>query len=239
MRRINCLFLLLAAFAAAAHAQAEPGLGFFAEEPAGLEVRTFVLALESGTTMNCYLAWDPAALEALVIDPGAPVPEVLAFIRARGLKVLAVLNTHGHYDHVGGVPFLAEKLAVPAYLHPADLPLAARTLGAGFPFRSYPTDGRLRLGGLELEVIAVPGHSPGSVCLRSGGILFSGDTLFAGAVGKPHGDSADRRRANLHLETENILRRLLALPAMTRVLPGHGPSTTVGAEKAGNPFLKK
>lgn len=239
MRRVNCLLLMLAALAAAAQAQAEPDLGFFAEEPAGLEVKTFALALEAGATMNCYLAWDPASLEALVIDAGAPAPEVLAFIRARELKALAVLNTHGHHDHVGGASFLAEKLAVPAYLHPADLPLAARTLGAGFPFRSYPADGRLRLGGLELEVIAVPGHSPGSVCLRSGGILFSGDTLFAGAVGKPHGDSAARRRANLLLETENIRRLLLALPAMTRVLPGHGPSTTVGAEKAGNPFLKK
>lgn len=239
MRRIHCLLLLLAALAAWAQAQAEPGPGFFAEEPAGLEVRAFALALEPGATMNCYLAWDPASLEALVIDPGIPAPELPGFIRARGLKVLAVLNTHGHYDHVGGVPFLAETLAVPAYLHPADRPLAVRALGAGFPFRPYPADGRLRLGGLELEVIAVPGHSPGSVCLQSGGILFSGDTLFAGAVGKPHGDSAARRRANLLLETEGIRRRLLALPAMTRVLPGHGPSTTVGAEKAGNPFLKK
>jgi len=239
MRRFGWLIFLLAILPSRAAAQVEDDLGFFAEDPLGLEVETFVLALDREATMNAYLAWDPATSEALVIDPGVPAPEVVEFIRARRLNVLAVLLTHGHVDHVGGVEFLAMELAVPAFLHPSDRSLAAGTTGAGFPFRAYPGDGRLRLGGLEIEVIATPGHTPGSVCLRAGNLLFSGDTLFAGAVGKAQGGSAARRRANLLQEIGAIRRRLLTLPPMTRVLPGHGPSTTIGAEASANPFLKE
>jgi glyoxylase-like metal-dependent hydrolase (beta-lactamase superfamily II) len=213
-------------------------LGFFAEEAPGLEVKTFRLALGGGgATMNCHLAWSPASREALVIDPGVPAPEVLEFIRARRLEVLAILNTHGHYDHVGGDAFLAATLSVPVYLHRADRRLAAPTTGPGVRFSDLPGHGRLALGKLEVEVLHTPGHSPGSVCLRIGDILFSGDTLFAGAVGKPHGDSRSRREASLRLEVEGIRRLLLALPPLTRVYPGHGESTTIGAEKTFNSFL--
>ncbi len=213
-------------------------LGFFAEETPGLEVKTFRLHVDGhGATMNCHLAWSPDSRQALVVDPGVPAPEVLEFIRARRLEVLAILNTHGHYDHVGGDAFLAAKLSVPVYLHRADRRLAAPTTGPGVRFIDLPSKGKLVLGKLEIEVLHTPGHSPGSVCLRIGDILFSGDTLFAGGIGKPYGDSRPRREASLRLEVENIRRRLLTLPPLTRVYPGHGESTTIGVEKAFNSFL--
>lgn len=214
-------------------------MDFFAEEAPGLEVKTFRLALDGGSgTMNCHLAWSPGSRQALVIDPGMPAPEILEFIRARRLEVLAILNTHGHYDHVGGDAFLAATLSVPVYIHRADRKLAALTTGPGIRFTDLPAKGKLALGKLEVEVIHTPGHSPGSVCLRIGEILFSGDTLFAGGVGKPYGNNPSRREAGLRLEVENIRRLLLTLPPLTRVYPGHGDATTIGAEKAFNVFLK-
>jgi len=238
MRRMARIGLFLLCLGRGLFSQETTELGFFAEETPGLEVKTFRLALDgAGATMNCHLAWSPGSREALVVDPGVPAPEVLEFIRARRLEVLAILNTHGHYDHVGGDAFLAAKLSVPVYLHRADRRLAAQTTGPGVRFSDLPDKGRLALGKLEVEVLHTPGHSPGSVCLRIGDILFSGDTLFAGHVGKPHGDSRSRREASLRLEVDGIRRLLLILPPLTRVYPGHGESTTIGVEKTFNRFL--
>jgi len=239
MRRILGLGLFLLGLATGLVGQEANELGFFAEEAPGLEVKTFRLRVEAqDATMNCYLAWSPGSQQALVVDPGVPAPEVLEFIRARHLEVLAILNTHGHYDHVGGDAFLAAKLSVPVYLHRADRSLAAQTTGPGVRFTDLPSQGKLVLGKLEVEVLHTPGHSPGSVCLRIGDILFSGDTLFAGGVGKPYGHSRPRREASLRLEVENIRRLLLRLPPLTRVYPGHGEATTIGAEKTFNRFLR-
>ena len=108
MRRFAWVLFLLALLPSRAPAQVKDDLGFFEGEPLGLQVKTFLLALGPDATMNCYAAWDPGTGEALVIDPGVPAPEVAEFIRASELKVLAVLHTHGHTDHVGGVEYLAE-----------------------------------------------------------------------------------------------------------------------------------
>lgn len=233
------LGVLLAGLGLNIFSQAVPEMGFFQEDGAGLEVRVFPLPLDArGWTVNCYVAWHPDSKQAVVIDPGAPAPEVLEFIRERRLKTLAVLNSHGHHDHVGGNAFLAEKLALPFYLHRADRSLAVQTTGTAIPFSFYPGKGKLVLGELEIEVIHTPGHSPGSVCLKIGDILFSGDTLFSGTIGKPHGSSSAERQANLELEVENIRRLLLIRSPATRVFPGHGPATTIGAEKAFNTFLQ-
>lgn len=239
MRRILRLGVLLAWLGLNLFCQAVPEMGFFEEDSAGLEVKVFPLPLDDrGWTVNCYVAWHPDSKQAVVIDPGAPAPAVLEFIRERRLEVLAVLNSHGHHDHVGGNAFLAKKLAVPFYLHRADRPLAVQTTGSAIPFTFYPKEGKLVLGELEIEVIHTPGHSPGSVCLKIGEVLFSGDTLFAGSVGKPHGSSRAEQQANLKLEVENIRRLLLPRSPATRVFPGHGPATTIGTEKAFNTFLQ-
>ena len=145
--------------------------------------------------------------------------------------MLAILNTHGHSDDCAGDCFLAAALSVPVFLDRADRTITSRVPGAECPITPYPDGRHLVLDGWEIEVIRTPGHTPGSVCLRIGETLFSGDTLFAGAIGKAE-DQAD-----LRLEVQNIRRSLLALPPSTRVFPGHGPATTIGAEKAFNPYL--
>lgn len=238
MRRTILGLSFLACLAMGTMAQVDRDLGFFEEEATGLEVKTFVLSLEDGGTMNCYLAWDSGSRQAWVIDPGAPAPALLEFIRSQRLHVLAVLNTHGHYDHVGGNAYLAARLDAPFYLQRADHALAAKTAGPEFVFCDYPGDSRLQLGGLEIEIIGTPGHTPGSVCLKSRDILFSGDTLFAGGIGKAYGGNPRQRQANLRLEVDRIRKRLLPLSPLTRVLPGHGPATTIGAERVFNAFLQ-
>ncbi len=238
MMRLLWIVPLLGFLEAGLAAQTDPALGFFEEAAAGPQVKAFALPLDGGWEMNCYLAWDPGTRQALVIDPGAPAPGLLDFVQKQGLRVLAVLNTHGHFDHVGGNAYIAARLETIFYLHRADHSLAAKTTGPAIVFSDYPEDGRLRLGGLEVEIIRTPGHSPGSVCLRMGNILFSGDTLFAGGIGKGHGGTPRQRRASLQLEIDSIRKRLLPLPPLTRVLPGHGPATTIGAERAFNRFVK-
>lgn len=238
MMRAFWTLMLLVVLVAGLAAQADPGLGFFEEAAAGPQVKAFVLSLAGGWTMNCYLVWDPGTRQALVIDPGAPAPLLLDFVRKQGLQVLAVLNTHGHYDHVGGNARIAASLETRFYLHRADRSLAAKTTGPEFVFSDYPEDGRLRLGSLGVEIIRTPGHSPGSVCLKIGDTLFSGDTLFAGGIGKSHGRTPRQRQANLQLEIDSIRQRLLPLPPLTRVFPGHGPATTIGAERAFNRFVR-
>jgi len=219
--------------------QENPGLGFFQEDAPELAVKGFVLASDHGSwSMNCYVAWDRDSKHAVVVDPGIPSQDVVAFIRAEDLKLQAILITHGHSDHVGGVAFLVARFPVPVYLQRHDHALATRTTGAGIAFKDFPGNGRLQAGELAFEVIPTPGHSPGSVCFKSGGILFSGDTLFAGTVGKAHGSSPKEREDNLGREIENIRCKLLILPPMTRVHPGHGSSTSIGREKAFNRFLK-
>lgn len=218
--------------------QTIPDQGFFEDGTGSLEVKTFCLPLDNvGTAVNCYLAWLPESGQAVVVDPGAPAGEILEFVRARHLKVQAVLNTHGHYDHCAGDSFLAAKLSVPVYIHKYDSEKVFEIAGVNCPIIFLPKDQRLILDGLEIEVIATPGHTSGSVCLRIGETLFSGDTLFAGAVGKAEGNSKSMRRANLQLEIQSIRKLLLPLSPSTRVFPGHGPATTIGAEKVFNPYL--
>jgi glyoxylase-like metal-dependent hydrolase (beta-lactamase superfamily II) len=224
------VFFLLAVLGL--HARTAQDQGFFEDGTIDLEVKTFPVSIDQrAEKANCHVAWLPETRLAVVIDPGAPQAEILEFVRARRLNVLAVLNTHGHADHCAGDGFLAARLSVPVYIHGADKKMASRVAGADCPIIPYPNDRFLILDGWEIEVIPAPGHTPGSVCLRIGEALFSGDTLFAGAIGKAE------PQANLRLEVQNIRRFLLILPPTTRVFPGHGPATTIGAEKAFNPYL--
>jgi hydroxyacylglutathione hydrolase len=232
MRRILGLGALLFLAGSALFPQTVPEQGFFEDGSTSLEVKTFPLSIDKRPEKaNCYVAWLPETRQAVVIDPGAPQAEILEFIRARSLKVLAVLNTHGHADHCAGDCFLAGNLSVAVYLQRADQALASRLAGTDCPVIPYPDNRRLVLDGWEIDVIPTPGHTPGSVCLRIGETLFSGDTLFAGAIGK-----ADSQ-ADLGREVRNIRRLLLTLPPATRVFPGHGPATTIGAEKTFNPYI--
>lgn len=167
---------------------------------------------------NAYVAACPRTGEAVVIDPADEAGRILA--AAAGLSVRAILLTHGHPDHVGAAAALRGVLGVPIRLHPADAPLAR--LEGALPL----TDGEdILLGRAALRVIHTPGHTPGSVCFLGGGCLFSGDTLF------PGGPGATESRAAFAAAMASLRGRLFTLPDDTRVLPGHGPDTTIGAER--------
>ena len=188
------------------------------EGPGTLDVRTLVAGpLEN----NIYLAACPATNRAVVIDPADDTPRILQ--AAQGLEVVAILLTHGHHDHLGAAAEVSRALAVPLRLHAADAALA------GLPGLVALADGESILcGRATLEVLHTPGHTPGSVCLLSGRTLFSGDTLFPGGPGATAG------RADFRQVMASLRCRLFPLPDDTRVLPGHGPATTIGAER---PFL--
>ena len=179
---------------------------------------------------NCYLLAPAAGGECVVVDPGEQVSEPLtAALAEHGLVPVALLATHGHPDHIGSAAALARAYDVPLHLHPAD---AGRHDG---PFEAL-SEGTLAVAGLDVTVLGVPGHTPGSVAFavtagEGGRLVLTGDTLFAGSIGR----SGDR---DAGAELERSLRtKLLTLAEDTVVLPGHGPATTVGRERAGNPFL--
>jgi len=183
---------------------------------------------------NTYLVVDLASKTALLIDPGAPDPPIDDYIAQHGLRLRAILNTHGHSDHVGGNEYYARKFEVKAYALRQDRPLMM-TDPALMVFLDQA--GPMDLGGIEMRLLHVPGHTPGSVCYCIQGLLFSGDTLFRGSIGLGWGTTTAERENSLRQEIEGIKQQLLTLPADTQVYPGHEEGTTIGAERTNNPFL--
>lgn len=185
-----------------------------------MTIRTLPLG-ELGT--NCYLISDDQGRTA-VIDPAEAAP-VLHVAAEAGLQLQAVFLTHGHYDHVGGVPGLMEALHCPVYGSESDLALPPWLRGALKLTDFYAEGDEIAVGELTFRVMQTPGHSTGSVCLACGDVLFSGDTLFAGSYGRtdfPGGDHGAMARS---------LARLAALPGQRTVYPGHGPATSLDAER--------
>ena len=195
---------------------------------------------------NCTILGDEEAGEAIVIDPGDEVGRIQRRLTALGLKLKQILVTHAHIDHVGGALKLKRLTGAPILLNEDDLPqlkimaMQADWLGVETP-ETAPPDASLAEGlrvGLErypAEVIHTPGHTQGSVCLHFAplNMVIAGDTLFAGSIGH-----TDLPGGNSQQILDSIHSRLLALPEETKVLPGHGPATTIGAERRSNPFLR-
>ena len=179
---------------------------------------------------NCYILAEGD--RCLVIDPGDEAEKLLALLRRQSLTVEAVLLTHGHFDHVGAVKTLAAETDCQVFLHEEELTLpAAMTAGKLYYTDFYKEGDRLTLAGMTFEVLHTPGHTPGSLCLRFGQHLFSGDTLFAGSCGRtdfPGSSPAAMVRS---------LSRLSKLEDDLKVYPGHGEDTTIGEEKRYNPYL--
>ena len=192
---------------------------------------------------NCYLLIDESSRECAVIDPGEEAGLILRRITEAGVRPVAIWVTHAHLDHVMGVPRLSRETRAPIYLHPADRELYDHVIQQGLAFgirvESLPPPDRefvpgetVRVGTVGFTVRHAPGHSPGSVCLVGDGVVFTGDVLFAGSIGR-----TDLPGADFDTLIRSIERELLVLPDSTMVYSGHGPETTVGRERGTNPFL--
>ncbi len=192
---------------------------------------------------NTYLVWDEDSMEAMLIDVAAPSKEIINEIKSLNLKLKFLINTHGHGDHIGGNKSIKENFDIQLLIHEDD----AETItdphknlstfwGDGIisPSADIKLKGgeKFKLGNKELTVIHTPGHSEGGISILIKNLLFSGDTLFAGAIGRddiPGGD--------YNTLVKSIQEKLFKLPDDTIVLPGHGPYTTIGREKKGNPYV--
>ena len=183
---------------------------------------------------NCYIVYEDDSPDCVVIDPGYEPETVLQAAEDAGKKIAAILLTHGHFDHVGGVQEIVKKIGCPVYIHEKELSLPESfTAGPLYYTHTYGEGDVLTFAGLTVRVLHTPGHTPGSVCLAVENTLFSGDTLFMGSCGRtdfPGGSMVAMLRS---------LDRLKALETNYRVLSGHGPETTLFAEKQHNPYLKR
>jgi hydroxyacylglutathione hydrolase len=195
---------------------------------------------------NCTIIGDEVTHEAMVIDPGDNIPEILSRLQRHGLTVRQIVVTHAHIDHVGGAALLKKATGAPVLLNQQDLDLLAMMeMQAGWlgiePPEVAPPDASAEDGlavglpTLPAEVLHTPGHTPGSICLLfpEQHLLLAGDTLFAGSIGR-----TDLPGGNGRLILRSLHDRLLVLPDATRVVPGHGMETTIGEERQSNPFLQ-
>lgn len=206
--------------------------GYFPETPAGrdasdLEVRMLVLG--TGFLMNGYVVVCRETRQAVIIDPGFQAEIILAAVAEVGAEVTQVLLTHGHGDHVGEVAVVLDTTGAVAAIGAADLALAGAAAGR--------IEGRLRpgdtvpVGRQQLRVVSTPGHTPGGVSLVHDEMAFVGDALFAGSLG------GTRNRDDYECQRRAVASEVLALPLQTILYPGHGPATSVAAERDNNPFF--
>jgi len=207
-----------------------------------MEVRSFTVG---PVAENCYVIRREGSDRALIVDPGDEAERILAPVTELGLDVEAILVTHCHFDHIGAVTPVARATGAPVYCPEVEVPVLADIMawvpwpGIG-PFESYDADEtleggeRLELAGLEIDVLFTPGHSPGHLTysIPSEGVILSGDVLFEGSIGRTDLPGGDHQRL-----LQSIGELLEALPDETEVLPGHMAPTTLGAERATNPFL--
>ena len=195
--------------------------------------------------VNCYILADEKTKEAVVIDPGDDAEDILKIIKEKGLSVKYIVNTHGHFDHVGANAKLKDATGADILLHEADAELLSSSLGQARMFGmktapSPPADRYIRdgdiitAGEVSLRVLYTPGHSSGGISLLEDDMVFTGDALFAGSIGR-----TDRPGGDLMTLIGAIKTKLLDLPDDTRVFPGHGPDSTIGEEKRENPFLNQ
>ncbi len=193
--------------------------------------------------VNCYIVYDEKTTEAMVIDPGDDGQEILGLVKSKGLKVKYIVNTHAHFDHVGANKLIRDATGAELLIHEADNVLLGGSANQarmfGMTAASSPKADRyvkhgdvLTVGGLSFTVLHTPGHSAGGISLVGDGVVFTGDALFAGSIGR-----TDLMGGDLMTLITSIKEHLMTLPDDTVVLSGHGPQSTIGEERRDNPFL--
>ena len=189
---------------------------------------------------NCYILMDQG--HALIIDPGAPIQDLDAILDAHQCQLDAICLTHAHFDHIGGIPSILEKYPVDVYVHPKEFSFFADTklnvsqaFMQPFSFACEPKalkEGKQTIGSFDLDVLYTPGHSVGSLCILYKDILFSGDTLFMGSIGRTDMVTGS------YSEIIHSLEKLKALKFNYYVLPGHGPQSSLDDEKQWNSYMR-
>ncbi len=191
---------------------------------------------------NCYIVWDENSLESVIIDPGAEAEKIVRRIEEKRLTVKYIVCTHGHFDHVGAVSELKKRTDAKVVISRDDIDIYMRAgeHAASWGFNIEQPDNpdllveegaELLAGNMQFKVLTTPGHSPGGICLYVQGVLFTGDTIFAGSVGRSDlygGDIEDLKKSFV---------RLISLPPETEIMPGHGPSSTIEKERILNFFV--
>lgn len=192
---------------------------------------------------NCYLLGCKKTNQAIIIDPGYDSKRIIKEITKLNLIPQSIILTHAHGDHIGAVPDLVKRYNIPVYIHPHDqdllsdsmLNLTAILLSKGVLItssRKLKDQDKIKAGTLEIEVIHTPGHTRGGISLKCQNVIFSGDTLFQGSIGRTDLPGGSHQQL-----LTSIKDRLLVFPDDTIIYPGHGPTTNLGQERENNPFL--
>jgi hydroxyacylglutathione hydrolase len=189
--------------------------------------------------VNAYVVFNRDTGDAVLIDPGMNDRRIDTFIKSQNLNLLAILNTHGHQDHIGANSYFAEKYDIEIYAHASDKYFYEDNDLNQIPNQFFTTEDSLTFQNLTVKIIHTPGHSDGSCCFLINGALFSGDCLFKGAIGRVWGESTLEQVQKTNQEIENIRMKLCVLPPETQVFPGHDLSTTIGFESKNNSYLNK
>jgi len=209
----------------------------------GREKLKFGRVVSDGYGVNCYIIYCEKTKKAAIIDPGGNADAILNFIDQNQLEPQFIILTHAHGDHIGALREVKEKKNLPVNIHPLEEPMlrdANKNMSRwmGYPSVEIAADRLLKdneiieLGELKLHIIHTPGHTRGGICIKVEDALFTGDTLFAGSIGR-----TDFEGGSFPQIIDSIKNKLLVFDDNTKVYPGHGPESTIGMEKRLNPFL--
>jgi hydroxyacylglutathione hydrolase len=204
-----------------------------------------IIRLEVGNLgANCYILYCEKTMEGAVIDPGGNAQDIINIIKREKIKIVSIINTHGHADHIGANDEIKEYTGAPVLIHREDAAMLTSSQGNLSMYignnlicqaadRFLADKEIIQVGKIEIQVLHTPGHTPGGICLKANDVVFSGDTLFEQSVGRS--DFPGGSHSQL---VNSIKEKLLVLPDATKILPGHGVGTTIGDERYNNPFIQ-